>query len=97
MTMKNSSGFTLVELIIVIIILFVIWAIAVPSFFQRIKKEEGIVAQIAKGKMLSKEDFAYYMQHKDSIDPVIYKLKSEQTAEQKLDEAYRNYQNSLQK
>jgi len=54
-SMKNRGGFTMVELVIVIAIVGVLAAIAMPTYFDFIKKAKRVEAQQALSEVAKKE------------------------------------------
>ena len=63
MKLKNNSGFTLIELMIVIVILAVIAAIAIPSFFAQVQKARRSDAKQALFDVAAKLE-QYYADNK---------------------------------
>lgn len=64
--LKNRKGFTLIELIVVLAVLAIIMAIAVPRFLgvqEKAKKD----ADAQTIKMIGKAAELYYVQHDESI------------------------------
>lgn len=68
MKIKNSAGFTLVEIIIVIAILAILMAIIIPNFFSINKNSDlnngatefSTILKLAQNKTLSSEDYSQY-------------------------------------
>lgn len=67
--MKNKKGFTLVELIIVLAVLGIIAAIAVPRF-TRVQDQARYDADIATGRTLAKATEMYIATQPSNVDKV---------------------------
>ena len=65
--LRNRKGFSLVELIVVIVILGILVAIAVPSLVGYIKKA-NVAADMAAASGLSNAAMAYVTEHYNDID-----------------------------
>ncbi|MEL7649823.1 MAG: type II secretion system protein [Sedimentibacter sp.] len=70
MKKRNEKGFTLVELIVVMAVLAIISAIAVPRFIgvQDKAKED---ADYATGAMIAKAAELYFAKEEDAVSPVL--------------------------
>jgi type IV pilus assembly protein PilE len=60
--MKNSSGFSLIELMIVVAIIGIIGAIAMPSYDSYMKKGRRADAKVGLSKLADKQE-RYYLQN----------------------------------
>ena len=73
-TMKRkNSGFSLIELMIVVVIVTILAAIAVPSYNSQIRKSRRTEAKTALADLASREERLYATQNVYSTDPVALK------------------------
>lgn len=70
MKIRNEKGFTLVELIVVMAVLAVISAIAVPRFLG-VQDQAKLDADYATGAMIAKAAELYYVKEEDAVNPVL--------------------------
>lgn len=66
LNMKNKKGFTIVEVMIVVVIIGLVAAMAIPAF-QKIRLE-SISKKVRAGEFVSKEEFTYYVANKAKVE-----------------------------
>ncbi len=74
---RRKKGFTLAELLIVLAIIAVLTAIAVPLFSTQIDKARVAVDEANARSASSMAEAHYLMNHIDETDPIIYYFKIE--------------------
>lgn len=67
--LKNKNGFTLVELIVVMAVLAIISAIAVPRFLG-VQDQAKLDADYATGAMIAKAAELYYVKEDNVVSPI---------------------------
>lgn len=68
-TLKPTSGFTLIELMVVLVISGVLAAIALPTFFNQVNKAKQVEAKTTLGTM-NRAQQSYYLEHTDFADNI---------------------------
>lgn len=66
---KPTSGFTLIELMVVLMITGVLAAIAVPTFFNQVNKAKQVEAKTTLGTM-NRAQQSYYLEHLDFANQI---------------------------
>jgi type IV pilus assembly protein PilE len=70
MNRSTSAGFTLIELMIVVVIIAILASIAVPAYTNSVRKSRRTEAKTAIGDFAAREERLYATQNVYSIDPV---------------------------
>ncbi len=74
--LKNRKGFTLIELIVVLAVLAIIMAIAVPRFLG-VQEKAKVDSDYSTGALIAKTAELYYAQNPSAIDMVVGKADDE--------------------